>query len=77
MAQPLTMKSGNVSLSEYALHAWTAMTDAGVNPIDGLLQLQYEIEGSGSAYMADEKSYTLRLIEKWKAMLNATKAKLH
>lgn len=77
MAQVLTIKSGRKSLSEYALYAWTAMTDAGVNPLEGLAQLQYEIEGSGSAYMADEKKYALRLIEKWKAMAQATKARLH
>lgn len=77
MAEVIELKISSLSLSEYALSAWTELTDAGLNPLDGLLQIQSEIEGYGSDYKSDEIERALRLISQWRDMAKSLRARFH
>lgn len=77
MKQTFRMKDDSRSLSEYALNTWAAMTDAGMNPLDSLFQIQSEIETSHSAYDVSEKENALRLIDRWKGMLRTARGRYH
>lgn len=76
MAEAFALKIERLSLSEYALLAWTRMTDAGINPLEGLLWIQAEIEDYSSDYKSDEREKALRLIAQWTVMAKSLRSRL-
>lgn len=63
-------------LSEYALMAWTRLTEQGLPPVDTLSLIEAQLRCQRSR-PPRESAQALRLIGKWREMVGNARARLH
>lgn len=65
------------SLAEYALAAWTRMTDQGFAPLDSLALIEKQLRRQQQIKPCGDSEQAIRLIDKWRALVGQARSRMH
>lgn len=76
MSDMLKLEHETQTLAEYALTTWKRMIEEGFAPLDSLRLIEKQVLRRRHMHPTGESELALRLVGKWRAMLDTAKARL-